>query len=65
MKNLEIMGVQEMDAVEMRNVDGGHPLLVIASLAFTYIIIEAALNPQASADAFKEGQEMYRQEHSE
>ncbi|MBN2648660.1 MAG: hypothetical protein JXR50_02855 [Prolixibacteraceae bacterium] len=33
MKNLEIMGVQEMDAMEMKSVDGGEPvsLLVLAS----------------------------------
>lgn len=29
MKNLEIMGVQEMDAAEMKNIEGGS-LLVLA-----------------------------------
>jgi lactobin A/cerein 7B family class IIb bacteriocin len=30
MKNLEIMGVQEMDASEMKNVDGGFIAAMIA-----------------------------------
>jgi hypothetical protein len=31
MKNLELMGVQEMDAVEMRNIDGGEMLPALKS----------------------------------
>jgi lactobin A/cerein 7B family class IIb bacteriocin len=34
MKNLELMGVQEMDAVEMKNVDGG-----IAPIIGAFIIV--------------------------
>jgi hypothetical protein len=53
MKNLDLnsMGVQKMDALETKETDGGWFL----ALAFTYIIVEAACNPDAHIKAFKEG----------
>lgn len=56
MKNLEIYGVQEMDTTEMKKTDGG--LIWLVYLAIAYIVVEAAINPQAHVDAFNEGWEM-------
>ena len=58
MKNLELMCVQEMDAVEMRNVDGGNPLVVAALVALAFAICtDIAMNPSAHIEAGKAGWE--------
>ena len=55
MKNLDLkeMGVQEMNASEMKHMDGG--FLWILELVVGYIIVEACINPQAHIKAWKEG----------
>jgi len=50
MKNLETMGVQEMNAEEMKEENGGIWQYVVA-----YILIEALINPSAHIQAFKDG----------
>lgn len=53
MKKLDLnsMGVQEMNALEMREADGGWFL----ALVFGYVILEACLNPEEHINAFKQG----------
>lgn len=59
MKTLELenYGVKELDPEGMRKTNGGFWLMV-AGLVCTYIIVEAALNPNAHIRAFREGYAM-------
>jgi len=52
--NLENLGVQELDAKEMKEIDGGFWGVVLPIVA-SYILLEAALNPKAHIQAFKDG----------
>ncbi|MCD4697280.1 MAG: hypothetical protein K8S16_13670 [Bacteroidales bacterium] len=56
---LKMPGVQELGKEELKKVDGGW--LWALGLAATYIIVEAALNPEASTEAFNEGREMFKE----
>jgi hypothetical protein len=55
MKKLDfiLIGVQELDALEMKETDGG--LYWLFELACAYIIVEACCNPTAHINAFREG----------
>ena len=46
--------MKELNEKELRKVHGGW----ILPLIFAYVILEAALNPKAHIDAFKEGMAM-------
>lgn len=46
--------MKELNENELKSVNGGW----ILPLLFAYILLEAALNPKAHIEAFKEGMEM-------
>jgi hypothetical protein len=50
---LECFGVQELDAGEMKEVNGGLWWQVVVA----YVLLEALLNPEAHINAFMEGLE--------
>lgn len=52
MKNLDELGVQEMDAQAIKDTGGGGLLLAAVLL---YVAVEIAGNPEAHAKAFTEG----------
>ena len=49
--------VKELDPVSLKDTNGGFWLLA-AGLFCTYVIVEAALNPSAHIQAFREGYAM-------
>ena len=57
MENLDLnsIGVQEMNVLEMKEADGGW----FWPLVFGYIILEAFLNPDQHKNAFNEGWARY------
>jgi len=60
--DLKMSGVVELGREELKKVEGGGLLLVAAGLFFSYVLLEAALNPQAHIEAFKEGREIAKNE---
>jgi hypothetical protein len=60
---LKMPGVVELGREELKKVEGGGLLWdAAAALFFSYILLEAALNPQAHIEAFKEGREIAKNE---
>lgn len=57
MKNLKVFGVQELDAKEMRETDGGilPVILKVAEWVAVALAWEIASNPGASQEAMSEG----------
>jgi hypothetical protein len=57
MKNLDLngFGVQEMNAGEMREVQGGTGLVAFAAFVGFYYALEFAGNPSAHIKAFMDG----------
>ena len=53
MKNLENFGVQELNAKEIRNTDGG--FLQYLAAALLYFAVETVTNPVSSGNAFVAG----------
>ena len=52
MENLELMGIQEMDAGEIINYNGGS---IVLAFLVAYVVMEIVSNPEAHAKAFEEG----------
>jgi hypothetical protein len=59
-EDLKNYGVHDLDTMDMNAINGGNIALFV-SLLCTYVIVEAALNPNASLKAFKEGWDSYDQ----
>lgn len=52
----------ELNREELKEVEGGGIILIAAGLFFSYVLLEAALNPQAHIEAFEEGREIAKNE---
>lgn len=57
----KMAGVKEIGKVELKSVNGGGILLAAGAFLFTYVALEAALNPSAHIKAFKEGQARFNE----
>jgi len=57
MKNLEQFGVQEMDGVELRCIDGG--FIEWIGGVITGLLLEIAFNPKNSEEQFMKGVNSY------
>lgn len=55
--DLKMSGIVELDREELKEVEGGL-ILIAAGLLFSYILLEAALNPRAHIEAFNQGREI-------
>ena len=57
MKNLDVYGVQELDAEEKVVTNGGfiHIIGAIAGIVITHIVTEIVFNPEAHTNAWNEG----------
>lgn len=60
----KMSGIIELDKEELKEVDGGGFLILVGALLLTYVVVEAALNPQAHYDAFMEGREIAKGERN-